>query len=432
MLQTERRAARTLAHLVAAGALMLVIGSTGRTEAQGPAQGPPQGQAAGRGQAPGGGRGIRLPQQGFEITGQNPANYTPAEAAAVAVVVKWVETTATHDLAAHMALIDDNIVFRPDPTSALRRGARAYCGAYGFVRSTTSVIKLDELYAVGGPSETLVLIKRTDINNPASAGREGALDGYQVSLHVFARVSRNGKITEWYDAPLNKVSGAAMRAAGALPANFGQPPPAGQPAPLPNVPAVCASYPDGTGGPTPQTQAATATPAQAPARAPVPVATYGTSKPEFWFNPFESSAALAVRGWFAAWKASDPLLLAAFVDQQVIFRGNSAADLGQGRDNLLRQVCGYIGGRLDLTGLFVIGGDFETGVITRWDAYDAAGTRTRMGSFFRVRNGLVVEWMDSAVDGTSPATRTNPNSPACQAVNTALGARTGGAPLQNE
>jgi hypothetical protein len=114
-----------------------------------------------------------------------------------------------------------------------------------------------------------------------------------------------------------------------------------------------------------------------------------------------------------------------------IFRGNSAADLGQGRDNLLRQICRYIGGRLDLTGLFVIGGDFDAGVITRWDAYDAAGTRNRMGSFFRVRNGLVVEWMDSAVDGTSPATRANPNSPACQAVTTALGARTGGAPLQN-
>ena len=48
--------------------------------------------------------------------------------------------------------------------------------------------------------------------------------------------------------------------------------------------------------------------------------TYGTSKPEFWFNPFEASAALAVRGWFAAWKAGDPLLLGAFVDQQVIFR----------------------------------------------------------------------------------------------------------------
>lgn len=85
------------------------------------------------------------------------------------------------------------------------------------------------MYAVGGPSETLVLIKRTDINNPAGAGREGALDGYQVSLHVFARV-KNGKITERYDAPLNKVSGAAVRGVGALPSL-----PA-QPAQPPNIP----------------------------------------------------------------------------------------------------------------------------------------------------------------------------------------------------
>jgi hypothetical protein len=184
-----------------------------------------------------------------------------------------------------------------------------------------------------------------------------------------------------------------------------------------------------------------ALPAQTPVRAPaqtqaaarpqVPILPYGTSKPEFWFNPFEASAALAVRGWFAAWKAGDPLLLAAFVDPQVIFRGTSDADLGQGRDNLLKQICGYVGGRLELTGLFTIGGDFDTGVITRWDAYDTAGTRTRMGSFFRVRNGLIVEWMDSAVDGTSPATRAKADAPACPVVNTALAARTGGAPLRN-
>ena len=428
MSRTDGTVARTLARLVAGGALMLAIGAAGISQAQGPAQAQPQGQAP----APGrGGRGIRLPQQGFEATGQNPANYTPAEAAAVAVVVKWVETTANHDLAGHMALIDDDIVFRPDPTSALRRGARAYCGAYGFVRSMTSVIRMDELFVVGGPSEALVLIKRTDINNPASAGREGALDGYQVSLHVFARV-RNGKITEWYDAPLNKVSGAAVRGVGAFPAPVqaaqpGQPAPPAQPA---NVPAACMGYPVGSGT---QAQAVPQAPtaASAPAAAQAQVLPYGTSKPEFWFNPFEASAALAVRGWFAAWKAGDPRLLAAFVDQRAIFRGNSAADLGQGRDNLLTQVCGYIGGRLDLTGLFVIGGDFDTGVIARWDAYDAAGTRTRMGSFFRVQNGLIVEAMNSAVDGASPAARTNPNSPACQALNTALAARTGGAPLQN-
>ena len=157
--------------------------------------------------------------------------------------------------------------------------------------------------------------------------------------------------------------------------------------------------------------------AQAPAPPQVP--TYGTNKPDFWFNPFEASAARAVRGWFASWKAGDPLLLGSFVDQNVIFRPNSAADLSHGRDDLLRLVCGTIGDRLNLTGLYVIGGDFDTGVITRWDKLDAAGKRTRMGSFFRVRNDLIVEWMDSQLD-PGPAPAVNQNSAACQAVNAAL------------
>ena len=211
---------------------MLVIGAA--------ASAPAQGQAP----APAPGRGLQLPRQGFEATGQNPANYTPAEAAAVAVVVKWVETTANHDLAAHMALIDDNIVFRGDPISPLWRGARAYCGSYGFVWNPTSVIKLDELYVVGGPSETLVLIKRTDINTPVGAGREGGLNGYQVGLYVLARV-RNGKITEWYDAPLNRVSAGALRG-GAPPPALAQPGQPAQPPTPPNVPAACMSYPEGS------------------------------------------------------------------------------------------------------------------------------------------------------------------------------------------
>jgi ketosteroid isomerase-like protein len=414
MLKTERKIARTLAHLVAGGALMLVVGAAAIVPAQGqapaPAPGQPQGPARGRGP------GIQLPRQGFEATGQNPANYTPEEAAAVEVVKKWVETSTNHDLAGHMALIDDTVVFRPDPTSALRRGARAYCGAYGFVRSATSVLKIDELFVVGGPSDTLVMIKRTDINSPAETGREGALNGYQVSLFVLARV-KNGKITEWYDAPLNKVSGAALRGSGALPPGFGQPAQPGQPAPPPNIPAVCMPYPEGGSG----TAASAPAPAQPAAPAPVSqVLSYGTSKPEFWFNPFEEEAARAVRGWFAAWKAGDPLLLGSFVDRNVIFRATSSADLGRGRDDLLKLVCGYIGDRLNLTSLFVIGGDFDTGVITMWDKVDAGGKRTRMGSFFRVQNGLIVEWMDAALEPGAAAT-VNQNSAACQAVNTALG-----------
>jgi hypothetical protein len=161
--------------------------------------------------------------------------------------------------------------------------------------------------------------------------------------------------------------------------------------------------------------------AQGQARTQAPPLTWGTSKPEFWYNDEEESAARAVRAWFAAWEAGNPLLLGAFVDQNVIFRGTSADDLGHGRDKLLRMVCGYIGGRLNLTGLFVVGGNYDTGVITSWDKYDAAGNRTRMGSFFRVHKGLITEWMDTQVDAGGPATAPSQNSAACQAVNAALG-----------
>ena len=160
-------------------------------------------------------------------------------------------------------------------------------------------------------------------------------------------------------------------------------------------------------------------PAQVQTQGQVPVLNWGTSKPEFWFNNDEESAARAVRAWFAAWEAGNPLLLGSFTDQNVIFRRKSTDGLGRGRDNLMRQVCGDIGVRLNLTGLFVVGGDYDTGVVASWDKFDAAGNRTRMGSFFRVHNGLITEWMDSQVDGGSAAA-SNQNSLACQAVNTAL------------
>ncbi len=216
---------RKLWNLLATGALMLAVNAPGNAQAPG--------RAGGNGRGP----GLRLPQQGFEATGQDPTKYTPEEAAAVAVVQKWIETSNNHDVAAHMALIDDNIVHRGDPTEELSHGARSYCAAFGFVRSATSILKIDEMYVVGGPADTLVLLRRSDINNPVGNGRAGGLAGYPVPLAVLVRV-KNGKVTEWYDAPVNNVSMAPMRAAGALP-GFAQ---SGQPR---NIPEVCMKYPEG-------------------------------------------------------------------------------------------------------------------------------------------------------------------------------------------
>ena len=70
----------------------------------------------------------------------------------------------------------------------------------------------------------------------------------------------------------------------------------------------------------------------------------------------------------------------------------------------------------------MIGADWNTLAIARWNKVDAAGNRTRMASFFRVQNGLVTEWMGTQLEGTAPAAAANQTSPACQTVNTTLAA----------
>ena len=75
MLKTEGKARRMLTHLFVSTALALGFGAA--VSAQGP--------------------GFALPRQGFEATAQNPADYTPQEAAAVALILRWIETTNNHD-----------------------------------------------------------------------------------------------------------------------------------------------------------------------------------------------------------------------------------------------------------------------------------------------------------------------------------------------
>jgi len=363
--------------------------------AQGPgaAGGPPQGARAGGPPPPGFG-GPPPPTQGFESNIQIPTTYTPQEAAAVAVVDTWVRTTAAHDLDGAMSVLDNNMIVRPDPARQPAYGPVAQCSSYPFPRDN-SVVRLDELYVVGGPLDTMVLFKRADINGPAvpPGGRGAGFGGFTVQVAVMVRVS-NGRITEWLDAPINRIGGLVNSTEGAL-----TQPPAGA-----NVPEACKKYPVAGQAPATQTRPAGQ------------VLTYGTAKPERYWNVEEMQAAQAVRAWFAAKQAGDPLLLGAFVDQNVVFRTTAAAQFAKGRAALLRAVCGTIGGRQRLTKLYPIGSDFDTLVLT--ESVSANGART--ASLFRVQKGLITEWMDVVVEGAVPAAAANPNSAACQAVNTAL------------
>ena len=154
--------------------------------------------------------------------------------------------------------------------------------------------------------------------------------------------------------------------------------------------------------------------------------TYGTIKVESRANADEESTIQAIRAWFAARKANDPLLLAAFTDKNAVFRATSDAhSITNGRDALLKAICATMTGSLDLTDLYVVGSDFDRAGIAQWTKTDAAGNSVPMGSFFRVQNGLVTEWLDAQLGGSPVAT--DPNSVACQKVNSTIA---GFAPLR--
>jgi hypothetical protein len=195
---------------ILAGCGIFLVVSTGMALAQGAPAGAP---AAGTpGAAPGAGFQMpSLPKRGFENTGQDPSKYSPEEKAAVAVVEKWIETIHSRDIDGHMALIDDNIVFRGDPLEPLVRGAAYYCsqivGFGGTPSNTGGSFVVTELYVIGGKWDTQVLLRRVDINGPA--GTIGYLGGYPVPVAVHLRI-QNGKVVEWYDAPTNKISIGAL------------------------------------------------------------------------------------------------------------------------------------------------------------------------------------------------------------------------------
>jgi hypothetical protein len=264
MLNERQSRQGRMAHLFADGLLMLTVAA---------------GTALAQGLTP-------MSKQGFEPTAQNPADYTPEEKQAVAVVLKWIETTDAHDTLAHMALISDNAAYRGDPPEPLKRGAQDYCMNFFLLGNPRGSLAINKLFVVGGPRDAVLLLSRTDINGPYNGSAVGGgLGGYPVPVSVMVRV-RNGKVVEWYDMPVNKVSIGAQK----------NPPTLGVVLP---VSERCKPYAVGGNDPA--------------ARAVVPNVTlatpktYGTNEPQFWMSPYETRALEAVRGFFAAREAGSPL-----------------------------------------------------------------------------------------------------------------------------
>jgi hypothetical protein len=340
-----------------------------------------------------------LPKQGFENNAQDPAKYSPEEKTAAAVVEKWMDTINHNDTAGHMALISPNIVFRGDPSEVLRVGSDHYCSQIVGLgpEAKGGSFALEELYVVdAGRSGTAVLMRRQDINGPV--GTKGFFGGYPVPVASWLRI-QNGKVIEWYDAPTNNVQEMNSHL-----------PVIGLDAP---VAPYCTSFAPGSSSENATVSSSAAPPAHSLDYL------YGTQKPEYFFNPFEESAAQAVRAFFTAWQPGDVLPLGAFVTQNVIFRVDpTATQLSHGRKNLLKQLCGSMGGTRKLRDLFVVGGDYDSSVLARWDQPATRGNITHGASFFRVQKGVIVEWFDMPNSGVAAAAN---DSASCHAVDAALG-----------
>ncbi len=341
-----------------------------------------------------------LPKQGLDNNGQDPNQFNAQEKAAVAITKAWFATVNDKDSNGHMALIDNDVLVRPDEAASLMYGRPRYCATMG-LGDGNGYRLLNELYVVGGSAETEVLFKRTDVNSHAGAG--GPFAGYPVPVATFLRI-RNGKIIEWEDMPMSDMLGESLPGVGVPQGVDGPPTPS----------AFCQKYDDGKGS-APARRAATENSPD--------LNWFGQLKPEYYWTAPEKAAARAVRSWFAAWEAGDPVLLAAFVDPKITFRSKPTDALGHGRVNLLRQVCGEIGGKRKLTDLFVVGSAFDSAVLTRWDQTDQQGAVQHMSSMFRVQDGLITEWMyDVPLDttGSSASAGAGSNASACRDVEAAL------------
>jgi len=163
-----------------------------------------------------------------QATGKPPSSYNPQEREAVEVVQGWISAWRTYDLTKLMSYMADDLIFRADPSEPLQNGRDGFERIARGVMNGWCGMDLEEVFVVGGEADTVALFKRIDYfpGNPAPGRGPGGLTGLAVPVAVMFRV-KNGKITEWLDAPLIPVGPGAPPLPGS-PARGG-PPPGGRP-----------------------------------------------------------------------------------------------------------------------------------------------------------------------------------------------------------
>jgi hypothetical protein len=113
------------------------------------------------------------------------------ERAAAEVIEEWVADWNARDTQKAAELMSAKCAWRGDPSESFRRG-----------RAKLAIPKLQqvyikEIYAIGGPTDTTVMIRRID---QLSFGPSSPMQLFPDS--AFLRV-KNGKIQEWLDVPID-------------------------------------------------------------------------------------------------------------------------------------------------------------------------------------------------------------------------------------
>jgi len=157
-------------------------------------------------------------QAAAQATSKPPSSYNQQEREAVDVVKGWINAWRAYDTEKLMSYMADDLVFRADPSEPLQYGREGFRRIAQGVINGWSGMDLEEVYAVGGEADTVVLFKRVDY---FPGNGRGPLSGLAIPVAVMFRV-KNGKITEWLDAPLIPVGPGApmppgMRGRGAPP-----------------------------------------------------------------------------------------------------------------------------------------------------------------------------------------------------------------------
>jgi SnoaL-like domain len=147
-----------------------------------------------------------------QATGKAPSTYNAQEREAVEVVKGWINAWRAYDLEKLMSYMDDKLVFRGDPIEPLR-GREAFRKMAQGVIKGWSGMDIEEIYPVGSETETIVLFKRVDYF-PGDTGF--FLRGMAIPVAVMMRI-KNGKVTEYLDAPLIPVGPGAPLPPGVKP-----------------------------------------------------------------------------------------------------------------------------------------------------------------------------------------------------------------------